>query len=80
MPETCIACGMPMTKPEDHAQADPTKAYCQHCEGADGQMKTYEEALAGMTAFMVQSQGLAPTAAEAAVKEMMARLPAWKDR
>ena len=80
MSETCIACGMPMTKPEDHAQGDLAKPYCLHCVGAGGGMRTYEEALAGMTAFMVQSQGLAPEAAEAAVKEMMARLPAWKDR
>ncbi len=77
---TCIACGMPMTSPEQHAGGDSGKDYCVHCARPDGSMKSYEEALEGMTAFMMSSQGLAWGPAREAVKQMMARLPAWSGR
>ncbi len=80
MSATCISCGMPMENAEDHAMSDPTKGYCIHCARDDGSMKSYEEALESMTAFMVVSQGLAERPAKKMVKEMMSRLPAWKDR
>lgn len=80
MTKTCISCGMPMEKTEQFASGDPTKGYCVHCARPDGSMRSYEEALAGMTAFMVQSQGLDEGAAREAVLQMMARLPAWRDR
>ncbi len=74
---TCIACGMPMSKPEDHPGGDVAKNYCLHCARPDGSLKSYEEALAGMTAFMVRSQGLDEAAAQKAVKTLMSQLPAW---
>jgi hypothetical protein len=77
---TCIACGMPMQKPEDFAMGDTGKDYCLHCASPDGSMRSYEETLEGMTMFMMRSQGLAEAPAREAVKQMMARLPAWKDR
>ena len=76
----CISCGMPMEKAEDHAGGDQSKDYCLHCAKPDGSMKSYDEALFGMTMFMVKSQGLAEEAARHAAAELMARLPAWKDR
>ncbi len=77
MPTTCISCGMPMAKPEQFAMADTSKDYCVHCARPDGSMKSYDEALHGMTMFMMHSQGLAEGPAREAVKQMMARLPAW---
>lgn len=79
MSPTCIACGMPMTEPRQHAMGDTTKAYCLHCARPDGTMRSYDEALVGMTHFMMNSQGLAEGPAREAVKQMMARLPAWRD-
>ena len=76
----CIACGMPMTKPEDFAADDTTKDYCCHCARPDGTMRSYDETLEGMTRFMVKSQRLDDGAARQVVKEMMTRLPAWQDR
>ena len=76
----CIACGMPMTKPEDFAMGDTTKEYCLHCARPDGTMKSFDEALLGMTMFMVQSQGIDEKAAREAARSMMKTLPAWKDR
>ncbi|MEA3501200.1 MAG: zinc ribbon domain-containing protein [Actinomycetota bacterium] len=79
MTTECIACGMPMSKPEDHAMGDPTKDYCLHCARPDGTMVSRDEARVGLTAFMVNTQGIDETAAGHAVDELMARLPAWKE-
>jgi len=75
----CISCGMPMSKPKDHAMGDSTKDYCLHCAHPDGTMVSREEARHGLTAFMVKTQGIDETAAGAAVEELMAKLPAWKE-
>ena len=80
MPPTCIAFGMPMQRPEDHAMGDTAKAYCLHCARPDGTMRSYDEAVAGMTQFMMRSHGLARQPAREAVVRMLSRLPAWKDR
>ncbi|MBW1723446.1 MAG: zinc ribbon domain-containing protein [Deltaproteobacteria bacterium] len=80
MSKRCIACGMPMEKPEDFPMGDESKDYCVHCARPDGTMKSYEEALAGMTQFMVRTQGLDESVAQDAARNMMAKLPAWKDR
>ena len=76
----CISCGMPMSKPDDHAMGDPAKDYCLHCARPDGTMVSREEARQGLTAFMVKTQGIDETAAGAAVEELMAKLPAWKEK
>jgi len=77
---TCIACGMPMEKPEQHAMGDTSKDYCLHCARPDGSMRSYDEAVSGMTVFMMNSQGLAEEPARVAVVQMMSHLPAWKGR
>lgn len=75
----CIACGMPMNKPEDFATGDMTRDYCLHCAREDGTMRSYDEVLQGMTWFMTKSQGIDEAAAREAAAGMMAQLPAWKD-
>ncbi len=75
---TCIACGMPMAKPEDHAMGDVSKDYCVHCARPDGTMQSYSEKLKSMTGFIMGTQGFDEKAARAAAKEMMAKLPAWR--
>ncbi len=80
MSKTCISCGMPMEKAESFAMGDVNKDYCVHCAREDGSMRSYDEALEGMTMFMMKTQGFEKVAATKAVKEMMAKLPAWKDR
>jgi len=76
----CIACGMPMSRPKDHAMGDPSKGYCTHCARPDGTMVSWEEAREGSTAFMVKTRGIDETAARRVVEEMMSRLPAWKEQ
>ena len=43
-------------------------------------MQNYDERLAGMTGFIVRTQGLDEAAARRAAAAMMADLPAWKNR
>jgi hypothetical protein len=43
-------------------------------------MKSYEEALTGMTGFLVKTQGFDQHAARKAAAGMMAEMPAWKSR
>lgn len=75
----CIACGMPMNEPKDFAMGDIQKNYCVYCARPDGSMQSYAEKLAGMTAFIVKTQGLDDSAARGAARAMMAKLPAWAD-
>jgi len=80
MSKQCIACGMPMEKAEDFALGDREKDYCVHCARPDGTMRSYEEAVTGMTGFMVKTQGLDEIAARGIVIKLLSDLPAWKDR
>jgi hypothetical protein len=73
----CISCGMPLTKPEDHAMSDRSKRCCRHCARPDGAMKSREEVLQGMTAFIIRTQGLDEAMARRAAQEMMSHMPAW---
>ena len=78
--KTCIACGMPMTKPADFPLEDESKDYCIYCARPDGSMQSYEEKLEGMTDFMVRTQGLDRDAAHQMAERSLPKLPAWKDR
>ncbi len=80
MTKTCIACGMPMSKPEDFAAGDTAKDYCRHCARPDGSMQSYREKLASYGAFLVKTQGLDAGAAKVMAKDIMSKLPAWKNR
>ena len=78
--KTCIACGMPMVKKEEFAMGDMSKDYCVFCARPDGSMQSYEEKLAGMTEFIVKTQGFDKNAALEEARQMMAKLPAWQGR
>jgi hypothetical protein len=80
MAAQCIACGMPMEKPEDHAAGDVTKDYCLHCARPDGTMQPYDEKVESMAAFIMRTQDVDREAAREIAKEMMSKLPAWRDR
>lgn len=75
--DSCISCGMPMRAAQDHATGDVAKPYCVHCARPDGTMKSYDEALAGMAAFLGKTQGMAEPVAREAARGMMAKMPAW---
>lgn len=77
--KNCIACGMPMVKAEEFALSDPAKDYCVYCARPDGSMQSYEEKLNSLTGFIVKTQGFEENAARQAAREMMVKLPAWKE-
>jgi ribosomal protein L37E len=79
MNSSCIACGMPMERTQDFAMSDKTKNYCVHCARPDGSMRSYDEAVAGMTGWMVKTQGLDSGVARKMAIETLAKLPAWKN-
>jgi hypothetical protein len=78
--KSCISCGMPLRAPEEHALSDPSKDYCVHCARPDGSLKSYEEALTGMSGFLCHTQGLDAAVARKMAAEMMAKMPAWRAR
>jgi len=77
--KVCIACGMPMNEASDFAMGDMEKDYCKYCARPDGTMQSYEEKLESMTDFIVRTQGLDEQAANTMAKDMLSRLPAWKE-
>lgn len=78
MNKICIACGMPMTSPEDYPLGDTSKDYCVHCARPDGTMQSYDEKVVSLKQFIIKTQGLDAEVAISAAKNMMAKLPAWK--
>lgn len=76
----CVSCGMPMRAPADFAAGDTAKNFCVHCGDANGNLKTYEEVLAGFTGFISTTQGLVPQAAQSMAAQAMSSMPAWANR
>ena len=79
MDDLCVACGMPMFAPEDHADGNPGKNYCQYCARPDGTMCTYDETLDRLAAFAESAEGMNPDEARTTAAERMAELPAWRN-
>lgn len=66
----CQSCNMPIE----------TGPYCQYCVDAEGNLDSFENRLAGMTAFfMGQDPKLDHAEAEQRTRAYMATMPAWKD-
>jgi hypothetical protein len=76
---TCIACGMPMERDEDHALGDTAKPHCRYCAREDGTMLSYPEKLTGYASWLVATQGLDRRVAEDQAKTILSQLPAWRD-
>lgn len=77
MEKKCISCGMPMLSPSDHAMGDESLEYCLYCARPDGEMKTYEEALASLAQFVSNTQHVSIEEAQSIAADEMANLPAW---
>src|SRR5262249_36533959 len=78
MTQKCVSCRIPMHTQQEHAAGDESRDYGVHCARPDGSMKSYDEVLTGMTAFLVKTRGIDQQAASKAAAGMMAELPAWK--
>ncbi|MCG8572670.1 MAG: zinc ribbon domain-containing protein [Spirochaetes bacterium] len=76
----CGSCGMPMRTKEEFGGQREGNDYCVHCCDTAGNLKSYADVLAGMTAFAVKMMGVTEAEAKATAIENMAKMPAWKDR
>ena len=74
----CISCGMPMREKEEYPAGDTTKDYCVYCAREDGTLKSYDEMKAGMTGFIMRTQGFEREVAEKLAVETMLKQPAWQ--
>lgn len=45
----CQACGMLMSAPDAQGASDK---YCAYCSDADGNLKSWEEAISGLAGFL----------------------------
>lgn len=77
--KVCIACGMPMNEVSDFAMNDMQKNYCRYCARKDGTMQSYNEKLESLTSFIQRTQGLDEQKAQETAKNIMKKLPAWKE-
>lgn len=76
----CIACGMPLIHPEDHAQNDEQSKFCLYCVNTDGSVKSCEEIFNGGVNFFLGQIGGEKIMAEKIVRKNMNRLPYWQDK
>ncbi|MBN2015769.1 AraC family transcriptional regulator [Candidatus Dojkabacteria bacterium] len=77
--KSCIVCGMPLLKDEDYPEgADQNSTdWCKHCGSKDG-LKSYSEAVTGMSGFMQHTQGMSEEEAQKAAKQVIDNCPAVK--
>jgi hypothetical protein len=73
----CESCGMPMTNPGDFGGGNLENKYCVNCTHPDGSLKSYNQALEGMTNFMMKMQNIDREAAEIAARDYLLNMPAW---
>ena len=73
----CESCGMPMRQVKEYGGGNPASKYCVYCTDSKGTLKTYDEVLQGMKAFIMQSMGQTEEQALKTAKENMGKMPAW---
>jgi len=69
--ENCQSCAMPL------ADAKPGDMYCDYCTDEKGQLRPFEDILAGTTGYFEREQGMDKASAEAAAREHLLKMPAW---
>jgi len=75
---TCESCGMPMRTAEDHAPGHADGAICAYC-APDGTLQPFEERFERMVQWSMRQDGKARPDAEAATRDYMRGMPAWRD-
>lgn len=75
----CESCSMPMVKPEDFGGGKTDSPYCCHCCDDQGNLKSFDEVLEGMTNLAVKMMGSSEEKARHTAMENMKQQPAWQD-
>jgi hypothetical protein len=75
---SCESCGMPLAGAEEHALADPSIPYCNHC-APEGKLQSVDERLERFTQWTMREDGLDYPAAKEKARAYLKTMPAWKD-
>lgn len=70
----CQACGMPMSSPDAQGASDK---YCAYCSDSDGNLKSWEEAVSGLAAFLDSWQKVGVAESRKRAKRYLTAMPAW---
>ena len=70
----CQACGMPMSAPDAQGASDK---YCAYCSDSDGNLKSWEEAVSGLAAFLDAWQKVGVAESRKRAKRYLTAMPAW---
>ena len=75
----CLACGMPLTKPEEIGGHHPQGDICTYCVDEQGQLKSGAEIFQGGVQFFLHSlPTVSPDLAERVVRRNMQSLDYWQ--
>lgn len=75
----CDSCGRPMSGPKEHGGGRADNPYCHHCTDRGGALLPYAEVHRYLVEreFMARN-GMERSQAEAAARNALSRMPAWK--
>ena len=68
------ACGMLMSAPDAQGASDK---YCAYCSDADGNLKSWEEAISGLAGFLDSWQKGGEDESRKRAKRYLTAMPAW---
>ncbi len=75
----CQSCGMILHDAADFAKHETTSKFCQYCTDKEGSLKSFEEVVKTMTAFLQSTQVLKTRSARKAALAILAKNPAWRE-
>ena len=78
--KTCIACSMPLEKPEDFGCQNESSDTCVYCTNEDGTIKSCIEIFDGWVNFFMAATWSSRQLAEKIVRKNMLSLPYWQER
>ncbi|MBI1729767.1 hypothetical protein HYR53_04030 [Candidatus Acetothermia bacterium] len=76
MQQFCHSCTMPLS--DQTRGPNKAKPYCMHCTDTEGNLKSKQEVLAGISGWLMQWQGkITPAQARTRAANFMKAMPAW---
>lgn len=70
----CQSCGMPMSAADTQGASE---MYCVYCSDSEGNLKSWEEAIAGLATFLDSWQKVGPEEARKRAIRYLTAMPAW---
>ena len=68
---------MPMSAPDAQGASDK---YCAYCSDSDGNLKSWEEAVSGLAAFLDAWQKVGVAESRKRAKRYLTAMPAWRTK